>query len=508
MSGTKVTDVMQMLGANMMPVSDLAAPKADGEVNFSSVLSDANSKQSVNLNVFANVGAGTKTSAKEDMSARMDNSAAKEVKTDNSFKRNSVEDADTKKTVAKDVAKAIDEVTEKIKDTFGISDEELKAAMETLGLTFQDLLDPSKLMNLMMEITNVTDSISLITDAELYGDVKSVMDFAKVKAEDIVRNNAISTEELQVILDDADLMEEAMVKLAEDKQKPAGETFPAVDNAGEGNGVIGREVSETPAVTVEVTNERSETGDNKPAADQAKESVADNDKAEDDTFKGIKKSETDPSKGRNEGFENASKFARKINNEAGNVSENIGTTVQTVTTTEVNSVGDIVETITTYSSVNPNEIASQITESVKVNYTPDTTTMEMQLHPATLGTVNMQFTANGGVVTAHILVENEAVKAAIEGQLIALQQSFEEQGQKVESIDVSIANYDLNKSKDQNEEQRNNEKQAKDNFRIGSRRRINLSELSDEEDTEDLSDEEKITRDMMERNGNTVDYTV
>ena len=42
--------------------------------------------------------------------------------------------------------------------------------------------------------------------------------------------------------------------------------------------------------------------------------------------------------------------------------------------------------------------------------------------------------------------------------------------------------------------------------RSGRRRSINLNDL-EEEDIEELSDEEKISADMMARSGNSVDYT-
>ena len=220
------------------------------------------------------------------------------------------------------------------------------------------------------------------------------------------------------------------------------------------------------------------------------------------------KAEVDPSRGRNQGFEHASKFTSRTEETKETVAgaENYTQVVRT----EVNNVGDVVETITRYANADANEIMSQITESIKVNYSQDTTTMEMLLHPASLGTVNMQLTSEGGIVSAHIIVQNEAVKAAIESQLIALQQSFEEQGQKVESVEVSVANYDLNKGTEQNSGNNDREQSSQDNFKLGNRRRINLSNAETEEEDieEEISEEEKITRDMMEKNGNTVDYTV
>ena len=148
---------------------------------------------------------------------------------------------------------------------------------------------------------------------------------------------------------------------------------------------------------------------------------------------------------------------------------------------------------------------SQVTDSIRVNYTPDTTSMELQLHPASLGTVNMNIASNNGVVTAHILVENEAVKAALESQLITLQQTFDEQGMKVEAVEVAVANYDLNRGSDSNPGE-DAQKQSTSAGRITRRRSINLNDL-DEEEIGELTEEEAISADMMARSGNSVDYT-
>ena len=177
----------------------------------------------------------------------------------------------------------------------------------------------------------------------------------------------------------------------------------------------------------------------------------------------------------------------------------------TVVNTEVNNLGEIVETVTTYSNADADSIMSQVTQSIRVNYSAETTSMEMQLHPASLGTVNMNIASTSGVVTAQILVENEAVKAALESQLITLQQTFEDQGMKVEAVEVTVANYDLNKGTGSDTENGNSERESARAGRVGTRRRINLNDL-EEADIEELSEEEQIAADMMARSGNSVDY--
>ncbi|MBR4718969.1 MAG: flagellar hook-length control protein FliK, partial [Lachnospiraceae bacterium] len=161
----------------------------------------------------------------------------------------------------------------------------------------------------------------------------------------------------------------------------------------------------------------------------------------------------------------------------------------------------------TPSYVDNEDIFRQVTDSIKVNITEDATSMELQLHPASLGTVNLQIASNGGVVTAHLLVQNEAVKNVLEGQLVQLLQTFEEQGQKVEAIEVSVAGYDLDRSLNQNDSSGANDRQERRTEGVGrtARRRLNLNEL-EEEDYEELTEEEQLAAEMMSVNGGSVDY--
>jgi len=229
-----------------------------------------------------------------------------------------------------------------------------------------------------------------------------------------------------------------------------------------------------------------------------------------ETFAGVNQTGEDESSNRMDAFNNSSRLAKTIKNESLE-QDNIQNFAQTeITHTEVNSVGDVVEVVTRYATVDSESVLSQITESIKVNVSQDVTTMEMQLHPASLGTVHMQISSNNGVVTAQLLVQDEAVKAAIEGQLLSLQETLEQQGHKVEAVEVSVASYDLNKGSNQNDGREGGEKDKKDSFTVrGARRRnLNLGDLPLDEDEEELTDADKITKDMMEKNGNTVDYTV
>ena len=157
-----------------------------------------------------------------------------------------------------------------------------------------------------------------------------------------------------------------------------------------------------------------------------------------------------------------------------------------------------------YRSFQTEEIMNQIVEYMKINLKADTQTMELQLHPASLGTVNVQIMAKDGGLTAHFTTQNEAVRAVIETQLIQLKNQFEEQGIKVDAVEVTVANhaYGQQFSQDNGEEQQEQAKSGK-----GRRRMINLDQIEEDEALEEMEESERIAVEMMQANGSTVDYT-
>lgn len=165
----------------------------------------------------------------------------------------------------------------------------------------------------------------------------------------------------------------------------------------------------------------------------------------------------------------------------------------------------VTKTETVYSDLSKTEtIMNQIKDVIKVIQSEDVTEMEMQLHPASLGHVRVQLSVKEGVLTAAFTTENEAVKAALESQMLVLKQNFEQQGIKVEAVEVTVASHAFERNLDSNENGAG-EEQEPEKKKAG--RKISLSQLLSEE-AEELSDEDRIVAEMMKQNGNTVDYTV
>jgi len=148
------------------------------------------------------------------------------------------------------------------------------------------------------------------------------------------------------------------------------------------------------------------------------------------------------------------------------------------------------------------DIMRQIMDHMRIHVKPDMSNLEMQLHPESLGTLHVNVVAKDGAVTAQFITQNEAVKAAVESQLIQLKESFQEQGVKVDAIEVTVQTHQF----EQNLEQGRNSQQSEPD-RKSRPRRIRLNGEMNPEILEDMEESEQLAAQMMVANGNTVDYT-
>ena len=142
-------------------------------------------------------------------------------------------------------------------------------------------------------------------------------------------------------------------------------------------------------------------------------------------------------------------------------------------------------------------IVEQVVSQVRIRVMSSTTSMELQLHPASLGRVNLQVATSAGVSTAILTVETQAAKEALDSQLITLKQTFEEQGLKVNDVEVNVSEFGLG------EHNREEEQQGQQGSG-GRSRRFRF----DSDETESISVEEQRETETERRDVNSVvDYT-
>ncbi len=88
-------------------------------------------------------------------------------------------------------------------------------------------------------------------------------------------------------------------------------------------------------------------------------------------------------------------------------------------------------------------ILDQLSSQIRINLNQNTTTLEMQLNPASLGKVGLHIESKAGAITASFVAQNAQVKEALEAQAAQLKSNLEEQGLKVENVEVTLASHEF-----------------------------------------------------------------
>lgn len=366
---------------------------------------------------------------------------------------------DTEKTDAKDLEKAqevlgtiVQNLIGQITGTFSISEEELQGIMDDLGMTKMDLTDPATLNELLMNISGAQDSFALLTDENLYGNVKGIMNLQNELVGQAQEDLKLTPEEWQ--------------------QTVAG---------------IAQETVVEPVITVEMddtvnTAAGSQTGE--VAIPMQEPEILENQAAQ------------------NTQGEKAGDFGEKQEHAANGEHGNL--LLQNLK--EGNFLTQLQQTAQTEEAgpVDTQDIMRQIMDYMKVSVKPDSSDLEMQLHPQSLGTLHIQMAAKNGVVTANFITENETVKAALESQMVQLKENFTEQGIKVEAIEVTVQTHQFEQNLEQGRDD-NGSREAEAGVGKRRTRRINLDTAFAEDEPQ--TEEDRIAADMMSANGNTVDFT-
>ena len=366
---------------------------------------------------------------------------------------------DIEKTDAKDLEKAqevlgtiVQNLIGQITGTFSISEEELQGIMDDLGMTKMDLTDPASLNELLMNISGAQDSFALLTDENLYGNVKGIMN-----------------------------LQNELVGQAQEDLKLAPEEWQQTVA-----GIAQKTVAE-PVITVEMddtvnTAAGSQTGE--AAIPMQEPEILENQAAQ------------------NTQGEKAGDFGEKQEHAANGEHGNL--LLQNLK--EGNFLTQLQQTAQTEEAgpVDTQDIMRQIMDYMKVSVKPDSSDLEMQLHPQSLGPLHIQMAAKNGVVTANFITENETVKAALESQMVQLKENFTEQGIKVEAIEVTVQTHQFEQNLEQG---RDGSGSREAEAGVGKRRtrRINLNTAFAEDEPQ--TEEDRIAADMMSANGNTVDFT-
>ena len=398
-------------------------------------------------------------------------------------------DADMQK-VDQAVEEFAKEVQQEVKELLGVDDAQLEAAMKELGLTYQDLMDPVNLANLVMNLTGEEDQLGLLMNA----DFQELMQNVEVLSKNLLQELGMTPQEAAEVFTQ---LEQNVAQITEEVPQQVQEV---TDTQAE---VL--QVQQTD--DVQATEQKSQvTGmtDTNAATAEAVESDGNVQNVEEPVSQEVRV-ENDQTASQQEGQqEEAPENSMTTEDDASLLQQNDTTeksiftehtfqqTVQTTTAAPQNVV------------FNTLDVIRQVSEFTRVMYQGDTTSMEMQLNPENLGKIYVQVTAKEGVVTAHLAVQNEIVKEALENQTIQLRENMNQQGIKVEAVEVTIASHEFERNLEQNQ-QGSAQDEQREQASKSPRRNISMNQLDEMSGL--MSEEEMLVAKIMRDNGNSVDFT-
>lgn len=351
-------------------------------------------------------------------------------------------------------AAKLSELKQAIMDSMQIDEEELLQLLEQFGTNIQGLLQPQLLQQLVVAVECKGDPMGLLTSEQAMNDLQMLLAKAEEIRQDLL--NIPEVPQIQAELADGE-MDFAQVLAGNISQDMEG-----VEAAEEDGGDM----------AVLAGSQPEDTGF---------------------TFEAVKKSGDMAQVGEDHADNKSSGSSAKTEN--GSMAEQFLNLVTDAAAT------DEVEFSQLSKSEQVRAVAEQILEKVRVVLSDTQTSMEISLTPESLGRVTLNLVSKHGALTAHFTAQNEIAKEAIESQMVVLRENLESQGLKVEAIEVTVSNFDFTQ---------NGGAAADGNDRGGqqrNRRGISFEEAVGAESAAGMSEAEQIAADLMERNGNQVDYT-
>lgn len=373
------------------------------------------------------------------------------------------------------------EIFDQVAEKLALSPEAVADAMQELGMEMTDLLNPNQMTELIMQLTG-EDQMSLLTNEALYNTMQEMTLLSKDAGEELMKQLSLTPEDLKAMLE----------KLGE-----------AEAAGGEMDTMVSGVQEQKPDAPIANTDERTfglmaEQGKQQtnPAQQMQMSHMTNN------AENSAQQNAAQMTAGREAGGDSA-----QMREDGESFTEGgQGFADQMMNRTNEFTEALTQETNTPRTYVDAGEIMKQITDFMRTHLNARGSSVELQLHPASLGTLNIAVTAKNGIVTAQFTAQDEAVRTILENQVAELRSRLDEQGVKVEAIEVTVSSHEFERNLEQNADQDADERgEAKAKRR--TTRRLNLDEPGDE-DAEELDDAEQIARDMMRIHGNRLDYLV
>lgn len=391
-----------------------------------------------------------------------------------------------------------EDVRQVLKEKLGVTDEEITDAMQKLGLTVADLIQPNQLTQLTAELTGSENIGELLCNDSFMEIVNEIGGLSQDLLDDLGMTSQMFTETVAAASQVVTAPESAGIEQLPEMQVTENvNADKTAANDNQMNSVLKEEKTvQTASDADEVEIQKQE--DNIILQKEVAEETDNTDDMQEKTTlsedNSLMQEETD---------------TKADDGQTGNRNESGNTSNQTAFVSQEHTVDPAAaktpETVPEFSrQLDTLDLIRQVTEFTKVTVREAQTTMEMQLNPEHLGKIYIEVTTKEGNVSAHIMTQNELVKEALEAQMAELKQSMSQAGVKVDAVEVTVGSHEFEKNLEQNAKQE--ERQAEEQEKASPKtRRINLDELDELSGV--MSEEEALVAQIMADHGNSVDYT-
>ena len=400
----------------------------------------------------------------------------------NNTKEISIKTASKNSPTESEVKKITDDISsqivEKVTDDLDISEDELNNAMQLLGLTAMDLLNPANLAALYCEVTgNASDPQALVLNADftaLFNDV------SQVASENDAQLDLLSQ---LTASDDGEILDADMVSSADTPEK-------TVDSSYDDTAASGQNINDTADEAVKVYDGGTQDS-SYPNSDEGTSSG--------ETGNGISSDENTEKTQADSSFDDSGE--RVLHHDDGAHSDNsvlhasVSEQLNTDTSFEMSQSQS-------RSRVDTTDIIRQIVDSMSISNTTEESAINLQLTPESLGRMYINVSQKNSEISARIAVSNEAVKEALQTQMVNLKEALNNSGIRVNEVEITVASHEFERNLEQGA--------ANDSRQQESTNSYNGSNSSDSGiDSDMMQDraEERLVTQIMRDNGNSVDFT-
>lgn len=479
--------------------TDKSSKKADKDtmVSFMELMSQNTLQSGIQTNI-SNDTAKLDAGAGISQDARLDYNSNAAAANNVSVREKVTPDA-IKEEASEPLADYEQDIRNVLKEKFSVTDEEITQAMEELGLGFLDLRNMQNLTNLIQTLTGEDIGTLLLSDA-----FTNAMEQITAVTDDLCAQLGITREELDVLCEAWD--QAAASDEAETVLPDAVEAETTADTQANTETINAKQTDDTKASQtaaadgVEVTvvkQDDNATEDQTTAVTDTKEAVT--------TVETTEQTAEDMTGSSGENADQQEHFKQSKETRADMSDTGVHVTGhQSVQTEEFVLPTESTQPYTT-SQIDVNDVINQIARNVRVTISEAATSMEMQLNPEHLGKIYLNISEREGVIRAQITAQNEAVKEALETQLVELRTNLSQQGIKVDAVEVTVGTHEFEQNLEGNAKQEEQQGQQMEESQKQTRRNLNLDDLDGLSGL--MTEEEQLAAQIMRDNGNQVDYT-